>query len=85
MKKLIMVISLVSIVSCSTPTVPKFPEISCIPTAKLTEKQLAKLKECKKDMESCTIPRKTLMQIFNNYQNKAACLEQYQETSKVYK
>lgn len=82
MKKLIMVISLVSIVSCTA--IPKFPKITCIPIVKLTDKQLVKLKECKKDMESCVIPRGTLMQIFNNYQNKSACLEQYQETSKIY-
>ena len=79
-----MVISLVSIVSCSTPTVPKFPDIDCKPIKALSGKQLEQLKECKKDVENCIIPRGTLMQIFNNYQNKTACLEQYQKTSKIY-
>lgn len=86
MKKLIMVISLASIVSCSIPTIPKFPEISCKPIEKLSVEQLAKLKEvCGKDVIICPIDRKTFMQIFSNYQNKAACLDQYQETSKIYR
>ena len=84
MRKLIILIFLASIVSCATPTTPKFPEITCIPTNKLTDKQLTELSQCKKDVKDCTIPRTTLIQIFNNYQNKAACLEQYQETAKEF-
>ena len=87
MKKLIMVISLGltgSLIGCTA--IPKFPEIACIPTQKLSDKQLSEIKAvCKKNVIVCPIERKTFMQIFNNYQNKSACLEQYQETAKVYK
>ena len=85
MKKLMMVISLGLIVSCSTATTPRFPDINCIPIVKLTKSQLAELAKCKKDVVNCTVPRNTLMQIFNNYQNKAACLERYQSTAKEFK
>ena len=79
-----MAIFLVSIVSCSTPTTPKFPDINCIQVNKLTGKQLYELSQCKKDVKGCNISRETLMQIFNNYQNKSACLEQYKETAKEF-
>jgi len=84
MKKLIMVISLVSIVSCATPTTPAFPEINCIPTDKLSDKQLSELSECKKDMDKCIVPRGTLLQILNNHQNKSTCLEAYKAAAGKY-
>jgi len=83
MKKLIMVISLASIVSCTA--IPEFPEITCTPISKLSDKQLSELSQCKKDKEICSVPRNTLLQILGNYQNKSACLETYQETAKQYK
>jgi hypothetical protein len=72
------------IVSCSTPTTPKFPDIDCKPIMKLTKSQLEELSHCKKDVNVCSIPRNTFMQIFNNYQKRAACLETYKETAKEF-
>jgi len=83
MIKLMMVIGLVSIVSCATPTTPEFPTIVC-ETVKLTKEELTVLKTCKKNT-ICVIPHNIVKKLNTIVQLKSACLEEYKAASKEFK
>lgn len=83
MIKLMMVIGLVSIVSCSIPTTPNFPTITC---AKIvaSEVELKELSKCKKDM-NCIVRHSTLKKLNSIIQGKSQCLEEYRAAASKYK
>ena len=83
MIKLMMVIGLVSIVSCSTPTTPIFPKIDCA-QIKLTKEELSTLKVCKKDT-ICNIEHSLLKKFNSIIQVKSQCLEEYKAAASKFK
>lgn len=82
MKMLITGIGLASIVSCSTPTTPKFPEITCQKVT-LTKGELKVLSHCKEGVV-CQIPHETLKKILAIRNADKACLEEYKAAAKEY-
>lgn len=83
LRKLILVIGLVSIVSCATPTTPEFPKIICTqPT--VTKEELKILSTCKEG-SICNVPHSLVLKMYTIIQKKAECIEEYKAAAGEFK